>query len=270
MKVQNKVIVVTGGGNGIGRELALRLLDQGARVAAVDINEAGLQETAALAGANTARLSLHIANIADRSAVEALPEQVIAKHGAVDGLINVAGIIQPFVRIKDLEYAAIERVMNVNFYGTLYMTKTFLPHLLTRPEAHIANISSMGGFLPVPGQGIYGASKAAVKLMTEALHSELSNTNVKVTVIFPGAIGTNIANNSGVGHTLNVPSDAQRQSIKPLAPSKAAQIIVDGIERDDYEILVGRDSSLMSFLYRFSSRRAARFISKQMQSLLPD
>ncbi len=270
MKVQNKIIVVTGGGNGIGRELALHLLAKGAHVAAVDINEAGLHETAQLAGRKQDNLSLHVANVTDRAAVEALPAQVNAKHGAVDGLFNVAGIIQPFVRINDLEYAAIERVMNVNFYGTLYMTKTFLPHLLKRPEAHIANISSMGGFLPVPGQGIYGASKAAVKLMTEALHSELANTNVRVTVIFPGAIGTNIANNSGVGNTLSMPDDSQRQAIKPLAPSKAAEIIVKGVERDEYEILVGRDSAFMNFIYRVSSRRAARFISRQMASLLPD
>lgn len=270
MKTQNKIIVVTGGGNGIGRELVLHLLNKGARVAALDISEAGLKETAELAGAKKDNLSLHVVNITDRAAVEALPEQVIARHGAVDGVINVAGIIQPFVRINDLEYAAIERVMNVNFYGTLYVTKTFLPHLLKRPEAHIANVSSMGGFLPVPGQGIYGASKAAVKLMTEALHSELSNTNVKVTVIFPGAIGTNIADNSGVGHTLNMPGESQRQAIKMLTPGKAAQIIVDGIERDEYEILVGRDSAFMNFIYRVSSKRAARFISKQMASLLPD
>lgn len=270
MKVQNKIIVVTGGGNGIGRELALRLLAKGAHVAAVDINEAGLQETAQLAGGKKDSLSLHVANVTDRAVVEALPAQVSAKHGAVDGLFNVAGIIQPFVRINDLEYAAIERVMNVNFYGTLYMTKTFLPHLLKRPVAHIANISSMGGFLPVPGQGIYGASKAAVKLMTEALHSELANTNVKVTVIFPGAIGTNIASNSGVGHTLNIPGDNQRPPIKPLEPGKAAEIIVKGVERDEYEILVGRDSAFMNFIYRVSSRRAAKFISRQMASLLPD
>ena len=166
MKTQNKIIVVTGGGNGIGRELVLHLLNKGARVAALDISEAGLKETAELAGDKKDKLSLHVVNITDRAAVEALPEQVIAKHGAVDGVINVAGIIQPFVRINDLDYSAIERVMNVNFYGTLYMIKTFLPHLLKRPEAHIANISSMGGFLPVPGQGICGASKAAVKLMT--------------------------------------------------------------------------------------------------------
>ncbi|HRD39265.1 MAG TPA: SDR family NAD(P)-dependent oxidoreductase, partial [Bacteroidia bacterium] len=72
--------------------------------------------------------------------------------------------------------------------------KSFLPHLLKRPEAHIVNISSMGGFLPVPGQSIYGATKAAVKLLTEGLRSELLDTNVRVTLIFPGAIGTNIAN----------------------------------------------------------------------------
>ncbi|WP_252629481.1 SDR family oxidoreductase, partial [Enterobacter sp. JH539] len=90
--------------------------------------------------------------------------------------INNAGIIQPFVKIDQLGYEVVERVFNVNFYGTLYMTKTFLPHLLTRPEAHIVNVSSMGGFLPVPGQTIYGASKAAVKLFTEGLHSELADT----------------------------------------------------------------------------------------------
>ena len=204
MKVQNKVIVVTGGGNGIGRELVLNLLSRGARVAAVDIDESGLQETARLAEDKKDKLSMHIVNITDRDAVAALPEQVIAQHGAVDGVINNAGIIQPFVRVQELGYDAIERVMNVNFYGTLYMTKAFLPHLLKRPEAHIVNLSSMGGFLPVPGQSLYGASKAAVKLLTEALNSELKTTNVGVTVVFPGAIGTNIAVNSGVANTLRV------------------------------------------------------------------
>ena len=82
------------------------------------------------------------------------------------------------------------------------MTKSFLPHLLKRPEAHIVNVSSMGGFLPVPGQTIYGASKAAVKLLTKGLHSELPGMNVKVTIIFPGAVNTNMTKNS----ELNNPS----------------------------------------------------------------
>lgn len=271
MLFQNKVIVVTGGGNGMGRELVLNLLSKGARVAAVDLNEAALQETAGLAGEKKDRLSLHVVNITDRSAVAALPEGVIATHGAVDCLINCAGIIQPFVRVNDLDYAAIEKVMNVNFYGTLNMVKAFLPHLLKRPEAHIANVSSMGGFLPVPGQTIYGASKAAVKLLTEGLHAELMNTNVKVTVIFPGAIGTNIAANSGVGHMVSAGSaGAQQRSIKMLAPSEAAQMILAGIEKGSYQVFVGRDSKMMDLFYRISARHAAGTIAKQMASLLAD
>ena len=183
---------------------------------------------------------------------------------------NNAGIIQHFVRINDLDYADIERVMNVNFYGTLYMTKAFLPHFLTRPEAHITNISSMGGFLPVPGQTIYGAAKAAVKLFTEGLHSELTNTNVRVTVAFPGAIDTNIAANSGVELSPNWENSNRQRSFKPLAPSKAAQIIIDGMEKDHYQILVGRDSAFLDFIYRVSPKHSAKFIFKLMQSLLPE
>jgi short-subunit dehydrogenase len=270
MEIRNKVIVVTGGGNGMGREMVLNLLAKGASVAAVDINESALQETVELAGNKKSKLSTHVVNITDKEAVAALPEQVIAKHGAVDGLINNAGIIQPFVKVNDLDYAAIERVMNVNFYGTLYMTKAFLPFLLQRPEAHIANVSSMGGFLPVPGQSIYGASKAAVKLFTEGLHSELQNTNVNVTVIFPGAIGTNIAVNSGVADSLSSESEAEQESFKPLDPSKAAEIMINGIEQNRYRVLVGSDSAFMDFIYRLSPRRAANYIFKQMKSLLPE
>jgi short-subunit dehydrogenase len=270
MKVQNKVIVITGGGNGIGRELVLNLLSKGASVAAVDINESALRETAELTGNKKDKLSTHVMNITDKDAVASLPEQVISKHRVVDGIINNAGIIQAFVRVNDLDYAAIEKVMDVNFYGTLYMTKAFLPYLLGRPEAHITNLSSMGGFLPFPGQTVYGASKAAVKLFTEGLHSELLNTNVRVTVVFPGAIGTNIAANSGVAIDPSPENGNRQRSIKPLPPNKAAQIIIDGIEQNRYRILVGSDAAFMDFISRVSPERAANFIFKQMQSLLPE
>ena len=270
MKVQNKVIVVTGSGRGMGRELVLNLLSKGAGVAAVDINASALRETVELAGNQKGNLSTHTLNITDKAAVTTFPEQVISRHGTVDGLINNAGIIQPFVPVNDLDYVAIERVMNVNFYGTLYMTKAFLPHLLTRPEAHITNISSMGGFLPVPGQSLYGASKAAVKLFTEGLHSELLLTNVNVTVVFPGAVGTNIAANSGVALSQRPENTNQQRSIKPLAPSKAAQIIIDGIEQNRYRVLVGSDAAFLDLLYRLSPQRAANFMFRQMKSLLPE
>jgi short-subunit dehydrogenase len=271
VKVSGKTIVVTGGGNGIGRELVLNLLGKGARVAAVDISEAGLAETATKAGANADRLSTHALSITDRISVEALPESVMAKHGQIDGLINCAGIIQPFVRLKDLEYDAIERVMNVNFWGVVYMVKTFLPILLGRPVAHILNISSMGGFCPVPGQTIYGASKAAVKLLTEGLYAECIGTNVAVTVAFPGAIATNISQNSGVGPSAEeATADGKAPKFKMTAPADAAQIIIDAMERDAFRVMVGSDAAMLDRLSRLAPKKAAEIIQKQMKDLLPD
>ena len=120
MNVQNKVILVTGAGGGIGGELVAELLQRGAKVAAVDLRDEALQK---LAGTlNNKNVSTHALNISDRQSVETLPQKVIEAHGAIDGIINCAGIIQPFVKVNDLDYESIERVMIVNFYGTLYIT----------------------------------------------------------------------------------------------------------------------------------------------------
>lgn len=265
MHAHHKTLVVTGGGSGIGRELVLALLGAGARVAAVDIHPAALEETAKLAGASVGQLSLHTLNIADKAAVDALPEAVISHHGAVDGLINNAGIIQPFVTVNDLDMDTVRRVMDVNFYGLLFMTKAFLPHLLQRPEAHIVNISSMGGFLPVPGQSVYGASKAAVKLLTEGLYCELKDTSVRVTIVFPGAIGTNIMANSGVE---NIAPPEAEQKMKPLPAPVAAKLIIRGMEENQFRVLVGKDARFLDILSRFNPRYAAEFITRQMKELL--
>lgn len=260
MRLQNKVIVVTGAGSGLGRELSKQLVQRGARVAMVDINEKGLQETAQMAGVG--KVSMHVLNVSERSAVEALPEQVVSAHGQVDGIINNAGIMQNFVDVKDLDYARIERIMNINFYGTLFMTKSFLPYLLKRPDAHIANVSSMGGFIPYPGQTLYGASKAAVKLLTEGLYAELKGTAVHVTIVFPGAMQTNIAANSGVA----VPSAAvnSKQAARSLPAEKAAHSMLEGIEKDAFRILLGSDARMLDIMYRLNPRKAVHFIVQKM------
>jgi short-subunit dehydrogenase len=266
MKLADKVLVVTGAGSGIARAVTLEAVRRGARVAAVDLNTTTLEETTTLAAADGA-VSTHVLNLADRAAVEALPGQVIARQGAVDGLVHCAGIIQPFAKLQDLEYSAIERVFAVNWWGTLYLNKTFLPELLARPEGHIVNVASMGGFLPVPGQTVYGASKAAVKLLTEGLHSECAGTNVHVTAVFPGAVVTNITANSGV----TIPIDdatAAAQTRKTTTPERAARDILDGMENNAYRVLIGRDAKLMDILYRLTPRRSARLIADRMKDLL--
>lgn len=264
MDPAGKVIVVTGAGSGMGREVALELLRRGATVAAADLNGATLAETLALAGPGAA-ISAHTLDITDRAAVEALPGEVAGRHGAVDGLVHCAGIIQPFVRLADLTDQQIDRVMDVNWRGTLYLAKAFLPVLRERPVAHIVNVSSMGGFLPVPGQTVYGASKAAVKLMTEGLHAEMRETGVRVTVVLPGAVATNITQNSGV----DIPSmPAGGRQPRTMTAQAAARQIVDGMAKDKYRVLVGSDAAMMDRLYRLAPAFAADFIARQMKSLL--
>lgn len=264
MKIAGKVFLVTGAGSGMGREMAHQMIAKGAKVAALDIHLPQLLETQQICSADETNFLPLEVDISDRAAVLVLPDRVIKHFGQVDGVINNAGIIQPFVKVNDLSFEAIERVMQVNFYGSVAVVKAFLPHLLARPEAHIVNISSMGGFLPVPGQSIYGASKAAIKLFSEGLYAELKETAVRVSVVFPGAIATNITANSGI----SVPSSSGSSGMTALPATDAARIILDGMENNQFHVFVGSDSKFMDILCRIAPEFATNFIRKKMKALL--
>ena len=265
MRIAERVFVVTGAGSGIGREVALELLRRGARVAAVDLRPPSLEETRRLAGPASARMSVHSLDVVDRAEVMALPDAVLAAHGQVDGVCNIAGIIQRFVPIAELSVEEVERVMGVNFWGTLAMTQAFLPELTRRPEACLVNISSMGALVPVPGQGAYGASKGAVKLLTEGLYAELRGSPVAVTLVFPGAVGTHITENSGV--TLPRMKAGVRESKVTPAPEAARQI-VDAIEEGTFRVLIGSDARSLDRIARLSPTRAITIVADRMKALL--
>jgi short-subunit dehydrogenase len=264
MRVADKVWVVTGAGSGMGRELVLQLLAHGGRVAAVDRNPEGLRSLVADAAAGD-RLSTHVLDITDRAAVGALPASVEAMHGRVDGLVNNAGVIQPFLPVAELDDATITRMLDVNFWGTLHMVRAFLPVLRGRPEAHIANVSSMGGFFPFPGQTVYGASKAAVKLLTEGLYAELVDTQVHVTLIFPGAVATSITENSGVDQPVATAADSK---VPMTTATAAARTMVEGIEKDKLHVFVGTDAKVMNLAIKVAPRTAIRFVQRQMSKRL--
>lgn len=229
-------------------------------MAAVDLSSERLDGTAKLAAAGD-RLSTHVLNVTDTDAVNALPQAVIDAHGQVDGVLNVAGIIQKFEPFIELETADIERVLQVNFWGVVDMVRAFLPHLLRRPEAALVNVSSMGAFIPVPGQTVYGASKAAVKLLTEGLHAELGDTPVRVTVVFPGAVATGITENSGVKAPAVAGANDNAANAKVLPPSEAAEIIIEGMQKGAYRVLVGRDATVMDWFTRLVPERAMTTIA---------
>lgn len=266
MKAKGKHFIVTGGGKGIGRAMVLQLLSKGARVTIVDLDETAMNETWQLAGPRQEQLSTECLNVAEREAVEAFAAKLTSGENTVDALINNAGIIQPFVPVNELSHGKIEQIMQVNFYGTVYMTKAFLPHLMQRPEAHIMNVGSMGGFIPFPGQTIYSASKAAVKLFTEGLYAELLGTSVGVSIAMPGAVNTHIAANSGV--EVQLEGGAQNsQSYKMLEADVAAAQILDAIERNKARLLVGKDAGFLDAFYRLMPSRAIRFIAAKMRKM---
>ncbi|HLS14724.1 MAG TPA: SDR family oxidoreductase, partial [Beutenbergiaceae bacterium] len=261
MQIHGRVFVVTGGANGIGRAVVHGLLERGARVAAVDLSAAALAETEA--AAVTDRLTTHTMDITDHNAVQALVDEVLTAHGAVDGVVNVAGIIQRFVPIKDLDVSEMQKVFNVNFWGTVGMVKAFLPHLLTRPEAAVVNVGSMGGLVPVPGQSVYGASKAAVQLFTEGLYAELLDTSVAVTMVYPGATNTDIAAHSETGITREAGASAAAADMTEPADA-AAQILDEGIEKGAFRVLIGKDTRMLDRLKRLSPERATKLVASRM------
>ena len=264
-EIAGHVFVVTGGGNGIGREVVREIVMRGGTAAAVDVDADGLAETAAELRGAPDRVSTHVVDLTDRAAVEALATEVIERHGQVDGLVNVAGIIQPFVPIADLDLTVIEKVMAVNFWGVVHTTKTFLPHLLARPAASLVNVSSMGSFVAVPGQTAYGASKAAVKLLTEGLYAELQDSPVRVTGVYPGGIATDIAANSGADTSTMEATDAPMQL---TSAAEAARQIVDGIEDAPYRVVIGKDAKALDAFSRLSPRRSTEVIARKLRSLI--
>ncbi len=264
MQIENKTVVVTGAGSGIGQALTLLLLERGSSVFGVDLDQSALDATQHLAQRWGDQLVLHQADITDSAAVESMPAAVSASLGAPDILINNAGVGQPVMTVLDLDDATARRVMEINFFGTLNMTRAFLPHLLERPSAAIANVASMVAFIAPPTNSVYSASKAAVRMMTESLSAELKGTNVSVSVVVPGVIKTNIAENSGIDVS---PSDL---GIREMPANDAAEVIISGIEKEKFRILVGRDAMGGEVLARVSPRLSSLLARRQLESLLSD
>ena len=144
------------------------MLKSGCNVAAIDINEENLEKLKEELNSN--RLKTYVVDMGNNESIKEFRENYKKDYSDVDIIINNAGIIQPFVKVEGLDDKTINKVMNVNFYGPVNLIRFFMEDLTKdRSEQYIVNVSSMGGFFPFPGQTIYGASKAALKIFTEGL-----------------------------------------------------------------------------------------------------
>ena len=239
-KVKGKVVAITGAGSGIGRALALSLVQKGATVAISDVDEAGLSETASLL-TGKGRVSTHVLDVRDREAWAAYAAAVEGEHGGADVIINNAGVAVR-ASIEDISYEDFEFVMNVNFWGVVYGTKTFLPLFRRRGAGHVVNISSINGLVPFALQSPYNASKYGVLGFNETLMQELAGSPIRVTSVHPGGIRTNIAKS---GRHVTAEQAAFFDTIARTSADEAALQIVQGIECDRQRVYVGADAKVM-------------------------
>ena len=262
MEIKKQNVIVTGAASGLGLELTKQLLQEGANVAAVDINEENLNKLKE--ELNTKRLRTYVVDMGNSDSIKKFREEYKKDYSDVDIIINNAGIIQPFVKVESLDDNVINKVMNVNFFGPLNLIRYFMEDLTKdKKEQYIVNVASMGGFFPFPGQTIYGASKAALKIFTEGLFAELEKTNVRVMIVLPGAMATNITKNSNV----EVSTTEENSSFKMLSPVDGAKQIIKGIKKNKFKLFLGSDSKFLKFLYKLNSIWAIRFINKKMSSI---
>ncbi len=263
----NKVAVITGAGSGMGRYLSILLAKAGANVAICEINPTTLAETEAMLKDYSVKVTSHIIDVADKAAIDVLPAQVIELHGHVDMVFNNAGVTVD-CSFEDMSETDWDWVMNINLHGVINSTRAFLPHLQKRPEAALINISSIFGMITVPNQSVYHVAKFAVRGFTECLAKELKGSNVQVHCVHPGHIGTNIVTNArmnvrkdtvnpmqammgkliGIGSTQEEMADFFRNN--GMHPSRASNIILNGVLKNRKRIFVGADAKLMDLSQR--------------------
>ncbi len=253
--LNGKTAAITGAGSGIGRALALKLAEEGCGLAIADIDEKSLSETASLLSRYPVKTTTHIVDVADRQQVYRYAEDAAALHGRIDMIVNNAGVAV-VDSVAGISYENFEWLMGINFWGVVYGTKAFLPHLLKQPEGHVVNISSINGIVTWPNHSPYCSAKFAVKGFTEVLLQEMDGTSIRVSCVHPGGIKTNIARNTRFVKAANKDLDNERsirifeQKMARLTPDRAAEIIVSGIRKNKRRIMVGADACLMDWLTR--------------------
>jgi NADP-dependent 3-hydroxy acid dehydrogenase YdfG len=245
----DRVAVVTGAAGGIGRAICIELARRGAHIAAVDVDTESLAEVRSQVDSLGRNCSVHVVDVSDCAQMELLPEQVIAEHGAVHILVNNAGVS---VNLNFLEQDLddLEWITGINYWGVIYGCKFFLPHLLEMDEAHIVNISSSAGFTGMKWQTSYAATKFAVTGFSESLYVELSNTNVGITCVQPGAVATNILG------AARMDEDRRTNLLKSFKyatpPEHAARSICKAIERKRFKQVLCVDSRVLHLMKRLA------------------
>ncbi len=253
------VAVVTGAASGIGRGVALELARRGCALALVDLDADGLADTQRQLG--TARSSVHRVDVGQRAAMEALPEAVLAAHGAVHVLINNAGV-SVAAPLQSMPLDDLEWLMSVNFWGSVHACKFFLPHLLAAPAARICNVLSDFALFSLPTKSAYCASKFAVRGFSEALRAELTGARVRLTCSYPGPVDTGLVSRGRAWDSDKQALEARFVAERAIPVATVARRICAAVERGCPRVLIGKETVAIDVAMRLMPTLTGTLVGK--------
>lgn len=264
-EIKGSLFIITGAGSGIGQALTIKAIEEGAKVIASDVNEKGLDETITL---TSGRAEKYLLDVANHEAIKTFAMDIIQKHpNDTIILVNNAGVGLASGNFTETPLDDFEWLMNINLYGVIRLCKAFLPHLLQQNKGHIINVSSVFGLAAMPNQSAYSTAKFGVKGFSDVLKAELLGTNVKISSVHPGGIKTKIAKNSRITATQDYETAKatmakfEKVALK-MPPTKAAEVIIDGIKKNKSRILIGNDAKALDFIVRHFPDNYHKIIAK--------
>lgn len=260
MNVKNKVVWITGASSGIGEALAYALSKKGAKLILSARRRVELERVMSSCEGSVENIKILPLDVAQRSSLRLITAAAIQLFGHVDILINNAGISQRSLA-KDTSADVDRKIMEVNYFGTIELTKLLLPHFLERKTGQIVIVSSLVGKFGTPYRSGYSASKHALHGFFDSLRAELHNTGISITIVCPGFIRTNISINALTesGKKLNKMDKAQD---KGMPPQTFAKKMIRAIEANKREVYIGGKEKYAVYLKRFFPSIFANIIKR--------
>jgi short-subunit dehydrogenase len=247
--LKDKVVWITGASSGIGESLVFAFAKRGAFVVASSNDLPGLERVKAACGDKSAMVLCAPFDLSETSGIIEIVDKVIKETGKIDFLLNIGGISQR-ARIEETPIWLDRKIFEINYFGTIALTKAVLPHMIRQKSGHIIATSSISGRFGFPLRSAYSASKQALHGFFETLYLENKQNNIRSSVIIPGRVRTSIS-----FHALNAEGREHGKlddgQAKGLLPEEAAEIIIKGVLKNKREILVGKGEMIMLHIRRY-------------------
>ena len=257
---KDKVVWITGASSGIGEALSYACAKEGSKLVLSARREEELQRVKQVCKLPDEQILVLPLDLADHEGMTDKVEKVLQHFGRIDQLINNAGISQRSL-LKDTDFSVFKKLMDIDYLGTVALTKAVLPIFMAQKIGHFSTVTSLMGKFASPLRSGYCAAKHALHGFFDALRMEHHDDHIKVTLICPGFIQTNVSLNAltADGSTQNTMDEATGKGI-PVA--LCAQKIIRGIKADKHEIIIARKEKLGIYLKRFFPRLLHEFVRR--------